>query len=408
MVVLTYNTEQQYIKKNNIKLKKIIKLIKKEIQKFYNLNKISKEETLGRIKRDQFRCDDEDIINKCIDKQKENKKINNDNNKKELKCKNTKASMGYLYKNITKIECRPIVNYDLIQQKYINDKFENMYDIYPLNKLDENILDAIKKHKKLQKFIKENRNITICWLDIADAYNKLNRNKVREIMILYGLEEHLDLIDFYDECEYIFNENNSFRLEIGIPQGNVCSTYIFSLCVLHIMNKYKDSIDLYETFVDDIMIGQNNSKQIPIEAIIQDLKEFGLELNLNKSKYIIYDNDIITNREELDKYGINQIKEYEYIKWLGVYYTSLLDDERNIYLNADAIKSFLNDFDDKKKIWKKYINAYFYDPKILVESFMRSYNWYNKTYHETMLGLIKIKYTELEKNFLDNNLLTHN
>jgi hypothetical protein len=348
------------------------------INNFYNLNKkVSYNDNPSNIttfKLSEGYCNDEKIINQCITEQinvesKVKKKI--DSNIKD------RFIVKYKYKDLTKTTCRPLIQFTSKQLNYFNKAFEDMYKKLPLHLFDPNLLSVPDKVNKLYRYMKKRSNFTLVALDVSKAFDSIDRDQIRKVMIKYELDDFIHVIDYLDQIEYIYSQDVIIHKKVGIPQGCAFSTYIFSLCMFDIMKIF--SFDFIELFVDDVLFCQNNNKNIPIWKIIQELKKFNLKLNNTKCKYINY-GSTCKSQKQLKQYNLIEINKNECIKWLGVYITPILDEYKEVVLNANTIMSIQKDLLNKKIFYDDYKKYKYYNYHKLLYSIKKSYEWYKMVY----------------------------
>ena len=161
---------------------------------------------------------------------------------------------------------------------------------------------GIKKEKKTKKK-KENKVILIA-LDFKKAFDSVNRKGLIETMIKYKINPYvIDLIAklYLNDTTTICMAGREEEISIssGIRQGCTASTELFKLVTYEIMRRLEDEGEKF--IIDDISMNSlfyaDDSIMLTwtleaakrnLEIISRISKEFGLTINEEKSKIMIY------------------------------------------------------------------------------------------------------------------------
>ncbi len=181
--------------------------------------------------------------------------------------------------------------------------------------------------KKLQKYIRENKDCYVLKCDIKKYFQNINKNILFSIMKRYiKNQELLELTKIF-----IFDNEE----EINIPIGNYTSQYFANIYLneFDYFVKHKLRIKSYERFMDDsiFLIKNKQEAKIVLEKIKKYLNET-LKLELNKKTcyypsykgidfcgYIVYNTHIL-----IRKRSIKKIKR-KINKWNKLYNNNQLD-----------------------------------------------------------------------------------
>lgn len=97
-----------------------------------------------------------------------------------------------------------------------------------------------------EKKNEKGKPLYMCFVDLEKAYDRVDRNGVREILKMYGLGGHtLGALNTYDGCEACVRVDNEeremFQVNVGVPQGCVMSPWLFNLYMDGVMREVNAS-----------------------------------------------------------------------------------------------------------------------------------------------------------------------
>ncbi|CAL4088951.1 unnamed protein product [Meganyctiphanes norvegica] len=244
---------------------------------------------------------------------------------------------------------RPIsltnISYKLFMS-IIKDEIENHLKINHLIK--ENQMGFTKGGRKednifiLQYLVekaftsKEKKTLVLITVDYSKAYDSIDREKMIEALIEYKIHPHIidNIIKLYsgDYTKIRFGEQEK-RIDItsGIKQGCTLSTTLFKIVTYMIIKELEkrgrgyqiDDITLESLFFADdsiLMADSVENAKHNLNILIEVSKKYGLNLNREKCKIIIY-NDTENTKE------IEGIKVEENVKYLGV----TIDNKKDLF-----------------------------------------------------------------------------
>ena len=180
------------------------------------------------------------------------------------------------------------------------------------------LVDKVRRNKE---------QLIVITLDFKKAFDSIDRRKLIDALKEYMINPHIiDLIAkiYSNDHTLVTLGNIEEKMEVnsGIKQGCTASTTLFKLITYMIMKKLEKEGDKYVVdelnisslfFADDslAMAKTMAAAKKNLQLIIETSKEYGLEINKEKSSIIVYNNK--ENIKEIDG-----IKVVENIKYLGL------------------------------------------------------------------------------------------
>ena len=188
----------------------------------------------------------------------------------------------------------------------------------------------------VERAVRRKEELFVIALDFKKAFDSVNRVKLIETLIEYRV--HPKIIDLIarlysdDRTELTLGDmNREISVNSGIKQGCPLSTTLFKLVTFMIIRKLEEEGVRYEVegriasslfFADDSMLFSRTKQDAEknLEVMVEVGREYGLEINKEKSKVLVYGGR--DNYAEVG--GIEVVKNFKY---LGLY----IDDENDIY-----------------------------------------------------------------------------
>ena len=96
----------------------------------------------------------------------------------------------------------------------------------------------------LEECRKYNKEVTLCFVDFRKAFDSISREKMFEILHLYGIPQKIieAIRIMYCNTTATDGETKSFEIKAGVLQGNTLAPFLFIIVLDYILRK---SIDPY-------------------------------------------------------------------------------------------------------------------------------------------------------------------
>ena len=211
----------------------------------------------------------------------------------------------------------------------------------------------------VNKYVNENSVVHCCMVDLKKAYDKLN---VNILLLKLGKTDlppliTLTLKSIFDNFYVCVKYNNTcsindWKVKNGVRQGGICSGLLFSFYVDEILCTLSElsigcKINFYRiniiAYADDVALlsPSANGLQFLIDKLILFFDSLCLNINVNKTKYIVFGNrKMLRPGWKMYMYG-EQIERVSSCKYLGI----ILDEDMSIKSDVKrCCKSFLAQF----------------------------------------------------------------
>ena len=270
-----------------------------------------------------------------------------DNNKEVPAWKKSKTKMVPKTKKPTVQKLRPIaltdVSYKLhmkiigskIDQHILKqqEKMDNQAGFTRGSQIEDNLFTL---QYCIDQSYKKRKPLIVTCLDYKKAFDSIKRGKIIEALMYYRI--HYKIIDAIatiyknDYTEVVFGDvMKKIDVTSGIRQGCTGSSVLFKLITYMIMNEldqkgrgYKDENFALKSlfFADDALLLSHSLEEARenLEIITNTSREFGLEINREKSNILIFN-----MKEQPDE--LMGIQVVQSIKYLGIE----IDNKRNYF-----------------------------------------------------------------------------
>ena len=199
----------------------------------------------------------------------------------------------------------------------------------------------------IQKYISKKRGrIYVLFIDFLKAFDNCSHKKLWESLIRKGISPDSKLIrvfkSMYEQLKSCVKVENGvtefFKCEKGTKQGCVSSAVIFSLYINDIITYLKskcehgiqishDNCDLYGLlFADDVSSFADTvlNLQHQINHISDFCDATGMQLNMSKSKIMVFRTGGVLRNSERWLYRGEEMEVVQFYKYLGTYFTAKL------------------------------------------------------------------------------------
>jgi len=208
---------------------------------------------------------------------------------------------------------------------------------------------------------------------------------------------HSDFNEMYSRARVSNNLYDMFPIRNGLKQGDALSTFLFNFALEYAIRRVQVNQDdlklngthhlLSDAYDVNILGGSVHTLKENGEALVVATKEIGLEVNADKSKYIIISRDQNAGRNHSMKIDNSSIERVEDFKYLG----TTLKNQNSI---QEEIKSGL-----------KLGNACYYSVHNLSSSSLLSKNLEINIYRTIILPVVLYGYETWSRTLRDERRL---
>ena len=192
----------------------------------------------------------------------------------------------------------------------------------------------------INKMIKNKKKLYCAFIDLKRAFDSVYRKELWFKLINSGINGKLfDLIrSIYHEVKSCVENTNTlsdfFKSEVGLLQGEVLSPFLFSLFLndleLYLQQDQNAGLTLEQLsiylllFADDAVLFSDTIEglQSSLNNLESYCKKWNLEVNVDKSKIVVFCKAGILNRREVWTYGGSEIELVSSFNYLGIVLSS--------------------------------------------------------------------------------------
>jgi len=210
--------------------------------------------------------------------------------------------------------------------------------IFQLRMISERLMQMNTEKIKDGKKLKKGKKLFLCFVDYQKAFDRVKHEKLLEVMEKAGipeLERRLIINLYWKQCASIRWDgqiSREVKVERGVRQGCVISPMLFNLYSEFMMREAMENVEGVKfngvnitdlRYADDAALVAEGRKKLQkmIDSLNEKCKEYGMEINVKKTKVMIMGVEKKTSKTQksimLNGMPLEQVKRYKYLgSWI--------------------------------------------------------------------------------------------
>ena len=190
-------------------------------------------------------------------------------------------------------------------------------------------------HKIIKQYTEKNKTLFTCFVDFSKAFDSIWRSALMKKLDAIGLSDNfLQIIrsmytNTTNSLIYKDNITDTFESNIGVKQGDVLSTILFNLYINDLPDvlsfQGSDAVTIHNTqinclkYADDLVIMSSSKEGLQkcLEKLETYCTTWKLELNIKKTKVILFNKSGTLFTKYSFFYKLNKIEIVRQYKYLG-------------------------------------------------------------------------------------------
>ncbi|XP_068082743.1 LINE-1 retrotransposable element ORF2 protein [Anabrus simplex] len=185
------------------------------------------------------------------------------------------------------------------------------------------------------KLLEKNKTLHAAFIDLKQAFDRVPRSKLWKVLKEYGVSKSLcsSIMSLYKNCRNYVRTGNvrsaEFTTRQGVRQGCSLSPLLFIVYLDHIMKLCHEKIKKLTVgnylmrpvrfsdlaFADDLIVVASSEQNLQhnINVWVEELKEKGMEVNVDKTKTMVISRNEERHCIMVDSKPLEQVTKFKYL-----------------------------------------------------------------------------------------------